>query len=115
MVTPNDKPVEVSVPGDGTLYIEHDRTSTFSISHKEHLVRTTRMTFQEVKLSVKATAPCGKCGKVCSRTKTFSQTLNPFNTHEDGSLKTRDQILAELKPKAAKYRTQTIYHAKCED
>lgn len=115
MVGPNDDPVVVSVPGSGQLFIEHDQMSTVSISHKEHVMRTTRLTFEEVKLSSKATAPCGKCGKKCTRTKVFSQTLNPFNTTADGMVKRRDQIMVELRAKAAEYRTQTIYHVKCED
>jgi hypothetical protein len=114
MVTPQCDPVAISVPGEGQLYIEHDRMTTASIAHKEHLMRTTRHTFEEVKLTVKATAPCGKCGKKCTRTKVFSQTLNPFNTNPDGSVKTRDQIMDELRPKAAHYRGGPIYHVKCE-
>jgi len=115
MVTSQCDPVAISVPGEGQLFIETHNMNTVSISHKEHLMRTTRMTFQEVKLTVKATAPCGKCGVKCSRTKVFSQTLNPFNTNTDGTVKTRDQIMAELQPKAAQYRNETIYHVKCED
>lgn len=115
MVTRHDEPVVVDVPGDGTLYIEHDPMASVSISHKEHLMRTTRCTFEEVKLTVKAKAPCGKCGKMCSRTKVFSQTLNPFNTKDDGSVKNRDDIMVELNAQAAIYRTQTIYHQKWED
>lgn len=114
-IGPNDDPVAVRVPGEGQLFIEHCQMSSVSISHKEHLMRTTRMTFEEVKLSVKATAPCGKCGKKCSRTKVFSQTLNPFNTNGDGTQKTRDQILVELQLKAAYYRSTPIYHVKCEE
>lgn len=112
----NDKtgPVLVRVPGEGQLFIEHCQMNTVSICHKEHLVRTARMAFQEVKLSMKATSTCGGCGKSCTRTKVFSQTLNPFNTNTDGSLKTRDQIMGELREKAAKWRTQTLYHVKCE-
>lgn len=115
LVRGSDEPVAVRVPGEGLLSIEHHQMDSVSISHKEHLMRTTRMTFQEVKLTVKATAPCGKCGKKCTRTKVFSQTLNPFNTNTDGTVKTRDQIMAELQPKAAQYRNETIYHVKCED
>ena len=78
-------------------------------------MRTIRMTFEEVKLTIKATAPCGKCGRKCTRTKVFSQTLNPLNTTADGTVKTRGQIEAELREKASQYRNQIIYHEKCED
>ena len=111
-----DDPVEVIVPNDGTLFIEHCSMSSVSICNAERVrMRTSRHAFPEVKLSVKTTAPCGKCGKQCSRTKKFWQTLNPFNTNADGSVKTRDDITSELGQQAAQYRTQTIYHAKCED
>lgn len=115
MVTRRDDPVAITVPGEGTLSIEHDNMCSVSIVHKEHLMRTIHHTFEEVKLTVKATAPCGKCGSKCSRTKVFSQTLNPFNTNDDGTVKTREQIMKELQPRAAQYRTETIYHVKCED
>ena len=114
-IGPNDDPVALRVPGEGQLFIEHCQMSSVSIAHKEHLMRTTRHTFDEVKLTVKATAPCGKCGRQCSRSKKFWQTLNPFNTKADGSVKTRDDIMVELNAQAAQYRTQTIYHEKCED
>lgn len=111
-----DDPVEVVVPNDGALFIEHCPMSSVSICNAERvLMRTSRHAFPEVKLSVKATAPCGKCGRQCSRTKKFWQTLNPFNKNDDGSVKTRDEIMSELGQQAAQYRTQTIYHAKCED
>lgn len=111
-----DTPVAINMPGEGVIEIEHCTMSTVSICNAERvLMRTQRHTFDEVKLTVKATAPCGKCGKKCSRSKKFWQTLNPFNTNADGSVKTRDQIMVELQAQAAKYRTQTIYHEKCED
>lgn len=111
-----DTPVAINMPGEGVIEIEHCTMSTVSICNAERvLMRTHRHTFDEVKLSVKATAPCGKCGKKCSRSKKFWQTLNPFNTNADGSIKTRDQIMVELQAQAAQYRTQTIYHEKCED
>lgn len=35
-------------------------------------------------------------GKKRQRTCSFSQTLNPFNKNGDGSIKTREQIMAEI-------------------
>jgi len=112
-----DEPVAVDVPGDGQLYIEHSQMSSVSICHAERLMRTTRHTFEVVKLTHKTTAPCGKCGNKCTRTKEFMQTLNPFNTNADGSVKTRSEIQAELSAQAKAYRdrNETIYHVKCED
>lgn len=111
-----DEPIAVNMPDEGTLFIEHDTMSSVSICNAERvLMRTQRHTFDEVKLTVKATAPCGKYGKKCSRSKKFWQTLNPLNTKDDGSVKNRDDIMVELNAQAAIYRTQTIYHQKCED
>lgn len=36
-------------------------------------------------------------GRARQETKVFMQTLNPFNTNEDGSLKGREQIMVELR------------------
>lgn len=36
-------------------------------------------------------------GKKRQQTRKFFQTINPFNTNEDGTQKTRDQIMAEIK------------------
>lgn len=116
MVRRSDDPVLVVVPGDGQLYIEHCTMSSVSINNPERLMRTTRLTFDEVKLTNKTTAPCGKCGKKCTRTKEFMQTINPFNTNADGTVKTRSEIMVELQAAAKAYRdrNETIYHAKCE-
>ena len=54
-----------------------------------------RYTFEEV--SVKATKRWTDAeGKKRSKTKKFFQTLNPFNKCADGSMKTRQQIQAEI-------------------
>ena len=115
-IGPNDDPVAVRVPGEGQLFIEHCQMSSVSIAHKEYLMRTSRHTFEVVKLTNKTTAPCGKCGKKCTRTKEFMQTVNPFNTNADGVPKTRSEIQTELAVQAKAYRdrNETIYHVKCE-
>lgn len=54
-----------------------------------------RMSFEEV--AVKATKRWkDKDGKVRQKTKTFYQTINPFNKNLDGTIKTRDQIMSEI-------------------
>lgn len=55
-----------------------------------------RYTFDEV--SVKATKRwTDESGKKRQQTRNFFQTINPFNKNEDGTIKTRDQIMAEIK------------------
>ena len=114
IVLPWDEPVVVSVPGDGELSIEHCQMSTVSISHKEYLMRTTRMTFNEVAVNPSKSGICPVCGKKATRSAKFFQTLNPFNTNDDGSLKTRAQIYDELAVKVAEWKTKPTFHAKCE-
>ena len=74
-----------------------------------------KVNFQVVELKFSKSGICPACGKSAIRTKKFFQTLNPFNKNDDGSVKTRDQIMVELSAQASKYRSETIYHAKCED
>lgn len=38
--------------------------------------------------------------------KTFSQTLNPFNKAADGTPKTREQILVELREEADRWKNE---------
>lgn len=53
-----------------------------------------RMSFDEV--SIKAVYRWKEGAKTRQRTRKFWQTINPFNKNPDGSVKTRDQIMAEL-------------------
>lgn len=53
-----------------------------------------RYDFQEV--SVKGTVRWKENGKARQKTRKFYQTINPFNRNEDGTQKTREQILIEV-------------------
>lgn len=53
-----------------------------------------RINFEEV--SIKATKKWVDNGKKRQETKTFSQTINPFNKDKDGTVKTRAQIMSEI-------------------
>lgn len=50
--------------------------------------------FREV--SIKATRKWKENGKRKQETKTFFQTMNPFNKMPDGTLKCYDQIMKEI-------------------
>lgn len=57
---------------------------------------TRRVTFTEVSIyAIRRWKDVN--GKRRQKTRKFSQTLNPFNKNQDGSLKTREQIITELK------------------
>ena len=58
-------------------------------------------TFDEVKHT--ATKYIMKDGKKVRRQKTFSQTINPFNVKEDGTVKTRLDIQRELVAEAKEW------------
>lgn len=59
-------------------------------------MRTARVRFDEI--AVKATRRWvdPSTGKKRQETKVFWQTLNPFNKNADGSIKTAEQIRAEV-------------------
>lgn len=69
--------------------------------------------FKEVTLTGKKSGLC-KCGKRRTRSKTFMQTLNPFNTNPDGSLKTREDIYPQLREKIAAWKLEPITCKDCE-
>jgi len=52
------------------------------------------MRFEQVKIT--AVRQWRENGKRRQETKTFMQTLNPFNKNADGSVKSRGQIITEL-------------------
>lgn len=70
--------------------------------------------YEEVKLSVSKTGKC-YCGKKLSRKTTLMQTLNPFNKNkETGELKTRSEIIAELKIDAEEWKKKPCRHSGME-
>lgn len=44
-------------------------------------------------------------GKKRQKTKTFYQTLNPFNKNSDGTVKSREQILIEIEAEKESWLT----------
>jgi len=72
----------------------------------------TRYTFEEVKFSAAKSVKC-KCGKRVSRSKTFTQTINPFNKRADGQVKSRSDIFPELKADAEKWKAEPELCAAC--
>jgi hypothetical protein len=73
-----------------------------------------KVTFAVVKFWSDKSGKCTVCGKRCSRTKEFYQTVNPFNKNAAGEVKTRDEIYSELVITAKTWRKEPITHAKCE-
>ena len=65
------------------------------------LVKTTYK-FEEIKTK-RTKRWTDEDGKKRQKTKTFSQTLNPFNKNKNGTLKTRQQIWDEINIEADKW------------
>lgn len=63
-----------------------------------------RITFTQVKITQEKTVRCRKCGKRLVRQKTFWQTINPYNKNAEGYIKTRQEIICELKETANLWR-----------
>jgi hypothetical protein len=72
-------------------------------------------TFPRVELSGVKRLPCTGCGQQVTRKTTVHQTLNPFNKNADGSLKTRDRILFELRKQLDLWHALPTRHVKCID
>ncbi|TDR82163.1 hypothetical protein [Paludibacterium purpuratum] len=64
-----------------------------------------RQTFVKVTLTATRTWKDPATGKRRSQTKTFFQTLNPFNRNADGQPKTRDEIYVELRAESEAWKT----------
>lgn len=73
-----------------------------------------RVTFEEVKYHTSKTGKCIVCGKSCTRSIKFFQTINPFNKNEDGTVKNRGEICEELKVKIVMWKAIPPTHQKCE-
>lgn len=70
-------------------------------------------TFAKVERYVEKSVPCTGCGKRLRRKTTLYQTLNPFNKAEDGRVKGRQQLLAELDVKAKEWQAEPTWCQPC--
>lgn len=75
--------------------------------------------FKFTRTSFRATrhGKCPTCGKRVTRSRTFEQTVNPFNKNEDGSVKTWAEVSADVRREAAAWDPQpsVFEHNKCYD
>ena len=47
-------------------------------------------------------------GKKVVRSKTFTQTVNPFNKNEDGTIKTRNEVYQSVKQEALEWSKEEL-------
>lgn len=66
----------------------------------------TRYVFEKVERRGSKRVPCSECGKKLVRSKTFTQTINPWNAHPDGTPRTRSEIWEALGIKVAEWRRE---------
>jgi hypothetical protein len=77
---------------------------------------TETIRFEEVFLTASKTVKCaGGCGRRLKRKRRFSQTINPWNKDENGKLKGRSQIYAELRRDIDKWEQEPDTCQHCKD
>lgn len=76
-------------------------------------MRTQRINFDEVSLGGTKSGKCA-CGKRRTRSQKFWQTINPFNKNADGTIKTREDILAKLRIEREEWRAKPITCEACQ-
>lgn len=63
-----------------------------------------RVTFEEVGHTVVAKWRCAGCNKRGRKQRTFTATINPWNVNEDGTQRSRAEILDVLRAKGEAWR-----------
>ena len=73
-----------------------------------------KVTFGVIKERARKSGKCRECGKRCSRSKEFWQTINPYNKTKSGLQKTADDIRAELRVEVKTWLGEAVICASCE-
>lgn len=73
----------------------------------------TRYVFDRVRRRATKRVVCPVCGKKLTRSKTFEQTVNPWNVNPDGTPRTEQEIWAALGIEAAEWQAQPETHTAC--
>ena len=72
--------------------------------------------FEKVTQRARKVCTCSQCGKLLRRSKTFMQTISPFNLHALLKLpKTREQIRSELRDTASAWERKPEMCAYCRN
>ena len=73
----------------------------------------TTYTFREVIVFADKHGTCQVCGKRAKRSRTFAQTISPFNTNPDGSVRSEREVLDAVQAEAAEWKSEPVTHGKC--
>ena len=74
----------------------------------------TTYVYEQVSLRPEKSGPCAVCGKPAKRSTTISNTINPFNRNEDGTVRTRAEVAENVLRLAKEWQAEPVMHAKCE-
>ncbi len=74
---------------------------------------TQTIVFKEVRIQGSKSGKC-RCGNRRTRRETFWQTLNPYNKKKDGTEKSYEDILVELKKEREKWLKVSIHCEACK-
>jgi len=70
------------------------------------------ITFDEVWTTKSKSGVCPVCGGRTTRTKKFVHTVNPYNKNPDGSIKSLQEVFADVHAEASDWDPD-FTHAKC--
>ena len=70
--------------------------------------------YEEVRAYGRKTGHCEVCGKSATRSQVFTNTINPFNRNEDGSVRTRAEVQQRVLALVREWEQGPIRHARCE-
>ncbi|QDP45501.1 hypothetical protein SEA_FUZZBUSTER_17 [Microbacterium phage FuzzBuster] len=76
-------------------------------------MRTITTRFDEVTRRRVVQGKCSVCGKRTTRTLAVTNTVNPFNKNADGTIKTRDEVAADVSRQLGEM-VADFDHAKCK-
>lgn len=74
----------------------------------------TTWTYEEVSSRGRKSGPCEVCGKPATRSRTFTNTVNPWNRNPDGTVRTRAEVWAHVNELRHAWEAQPVLHERCE-
>jgi hypothetical protein len=74
----------------------------------------THTVYERIERRATKSVPCSVCGKKVRRSKTFMNTINPWNVNEDGVPRTHDEIWAHLIDLATAWEGEPETHPACK-
>lgn len=73
-----------------------------------------KISFAVIKVRAHKKGKCGLCGKPIVKTKTFENTVNPWNQNDDGSIRTEDEIIVHLRKHALAWQQSEEFCKQCQ-